>query len=121
MEESDIEFEQLQEQLEGGESQEDKESEALRGTWIPFCRKWTGRSAAAIKDGKLRKMLASTSDLYDIPIGERGRVYRYMEKELNKCMLEKLKENLKGYKAAVDTIRIAKVRCDAVSMAVSEF
>jgi hypothetical protein len=62
-------------------------------------------------------MLASTSDLYDIPVGERGPMYRYMEKQLNKRMLDKLKENLKCYKSAVDTIHIAKVRCDSFSVA----
>ena len=110
VEESDLEYEQLQQvELENEDLSDEKETDGLRGKWIAFCRGWTGRCPAGVEDRKVKKLLSSTKSLYDIPIGMRGPIYRYWEKKLNKIMLEKLKSNLKEYKFAVDNIRIAKV------------
>jgi helicase required for RNAi-mediated heterochromatin assembly 1 len=110
VEESDLEYEQLQQvELEDGESPIDKEADALPGQWIPFRREWTGRCPSGIEDKKVKKLLSSNKNLYDIPMGMRGPVYRFWEKKLNKNMLEKLRVDLREYKSTVDSIRIVKV------------
>ncbi|KAG0650451.1 Helicase required for RNAi-mediated heterochromatin assembly 1, partial [Hyphodiscus hymeniophilus] len=109
MEESDLEFEQLREFEEENEhSPEDKGLDALSGVMIAFGRTMTSRCPPAAEDRKIKKFLASKKDLYEIPPGMRGQVYRYFEKQLNKMILAKLKEHLKQYKSAVDNIQIAK-------------
>jgi helicase required for RNAi-mediated heterochromatin assembly 1 len=111
VEESDLEFEQLQQvELEDEESPVDKETDALKGEWISFRRQWTGRCPSGVEQRKVKKLLASNKNLYDIPMGMRGPVYRFWEKKLNKIMLEKLHDHLKQYKSTVDSIRVVKVR-----------
>jgi helicase required for RNAi-mediated heterochromatin assembly 1 len=111
VEESDLEFEQLQQlELDDEESPIGKETDVLRGKWIPFRRQWTGRCPAGVEYRKVKKLLSSNKNLYDIPMGMRGPVYRFWEKKLNKHMLEKLRGHLKEYKSTVNSIRVTKVR-----------
>lgn len=113
LEEADLEFEQLQElehELEGAEYQEDKEREGLFGKFFPFVRDLTGKASAAIDDRKVRKILASHDNLYDIPETWRGSIYRYWEKQLSKDCLAKLKPLLADYQRIVEKTKITKVR-----------
>lgn len=113
LEEADLEFEQLQElehELEGAEFQEDRDREALYGKWFPFVRDYTGRASATFDDRRIRKMLASHDNLYDIPETWRGSIYRYWEKQLSKDCLAKLKPILAEYQRVVEKTKITKVR-----------
>lgn len=112
LEEADLEFEQLQElehELEGAEVKEDKERETLWGTRLPFLGQLTGKAAAAIDDRRIKKILASKDNLYDIPEAWRGSIYRFWEKQINKNILEKLKPLLEEYKRITDQGKITKV------------
>jgi hypothetical protein len=116
MEESDLEYEQLQEvEQESKEFLEDNGAESLRGVTVAFGRTLTGRCPPGVDDRKVRKLLSSNKSLYDIPVGMRGPVYRYFEKQLNKKMLAKLKDQLREYKSAVDGLRIVKVISNIIS------
>lgn len=111
VEESDVEYEQLQQvEMEGEDSSEDNDAESLRGTLLLLSPKLTGRCPPGVDDRKIKKLLSSNKNLYDIPIGMRGPIYRYFEKKLNKSLLAKLKDQLREYKAVVDGFRIVKVR-----------
>ena len=110
IEESDLEYEQLQQvDQENEEGPADKVLDSLTGVAIVFSRAVTGHSPVGADDKKIRKLLSSKQDLHDIPTGMRGQVYRYFEKQLNKTILAKLKEQLREYKSATDALHIAKV------------
>lgn len=110
LEESDLEYEQLQEVEQETEGlPADKDIDALRGVIIAFGRTTTGRCLPGHEDRKIKK-LASKKDLHEIPAGMRGPVYRYWEKQLDKSILAKLKEQLRGYKSSTDDLRMVKVR-----------
>lgn len=113
LEEADLEFEQLQElehELEGAGFQDDRDQEALFGKWLPFVRDYTGRASANFDDRRIRKMLASRDNLYDIPETWRGSIYRYWERELSKDCLANLKPLLAEYQRTVEKTKITKVR-----------
>ena len=113
MEEADLEFEQLQDleqELEGPKFQEDKEQESLSGTWLPFLRELTGKVSTATDDRKVRRLLSSHKNLYDIPEVWRGSIYRHWEKQINKDCLAQLKILLAEYKLIIDNTKVAKVR-----------
>jgi helicase required for RNAi-mediated heterochromatin assembly 1 len=112
LEEADLEFEQLQEleqELEGAQIQEDKNRETLFGESLPFLRDFTGRASTVIDDRKIRKLLASNDNLYDIPETWRGSIYRYWEKQINKDCLAGLKPLLAEYKRIIDNAKVMKV------------
>lgn len=60
-------------------------------------------------DGRIQKLLDKNSDLYNIPAGLRGTVYRYFERRLDVKILMEVGELLKEYRNIVDDTRIAKV------------
>lgn len=110
MEEGDIEHEKLQE-LEDearGDSQEDREREALTGVWLGFTRTVTGRDTG-IDSKDIKKLLAAKKSLHSIPAAKRGDVYRYFIDKLNRIMRKLLKEQLAKYEEAVIGLRFAKV------------
>jgi helicase required for RNAi-mediated heterochromatin assembly 1 len=115
LEETDLDFEQLQEvelEAEGDEGCDalrgNDDNEALRGTWVPFRRKFTGKYSASITVRRVKKYL-EIQDLYRIPLGHRGELYRYFEMLQNERMLKALRAILKEYKDTVDSIRSTKV------------
>ncbi|KAL2062469.1 hypothetical protein VTL71DRAFT_6735 [Oculimacula yallundae] len=112
LEEGDIEAEQLR-QLEqeaaDASSPEDKEVEfGLGGPWVPFGRKVTGRHTAAVVDSAARRKLSRCKDLFEIPLSDRGQMYRYFEKQMNKIVMQKLQEYLVKYKRYVEDNYITK-------------
>lgn len=121
MEEADLEFEQLQDleqELEGPEFQEDKERESLFGKWLPFLRELTGKASTAVDDRKIRRLLSSHRNLYDIPEFWRGSIYRYWEKQINKECLAQLKILLAEYKRIINKTKVAKVCNDRLLLLV---
>lgn len=113
LEEGDIEYEQQQDwelEMTAADAPEDKERDALAGTYLGFRRKLTGRHVSTFNEKKVKKLLAGKKNLYDIPVGERGNVYRFGELKLNKSMEKNLRSHLKLYQAAVDDGRVHKVR-----------
>jgi helicase required for RNAi-mediated heterochromatin assembly 1 len=111
LEEEDPEYMQLQEvELDEDDTPGDRDADALKGDYIPFGHQLTGQCHTAISDRKVSKILAQAKDdLYKIPSGSRGAVYRYWEKKLSKLMLQRFQRVLAEYKSAVNTLRTIKV------------
>ncbi|CZT50736.1 uncharacterized protein RSE6_11778 [Rhynchosporium secalis] len=111
LEESDIEAEQLRalESEATDTKPEDKDSDfGLIGQWVPFGRKWTGKHKAHFADGAARRRLTRITDLYKIPISERGQFYRYFEGQMNKIVMLKVQEVLVKYERHVEDNYIVK-------------
>lgn len=109
-EEIDLEFEQLHEiELEAREGGNEKDLDALPGTWIPFQQTHTGRSTQGFSDKKMKKYLAGKKSLWEVPVGWRGEVYRYFERQVYQHMLQILQVHLVAYEKAVKNLKAAKV------------
>ena len=109
LEEMDLEYEQLHEQEDGPEGRDENDIDAMRGTTIPFRRIWTGKSSSTWPDRKIEKELSKSTNLYNISAANRGTVYRYFERQLDKQMLEKVRELYKQYQMIVNETRVKKV------------
>jgi helicase required for RNAi-mediated heterochromatin assembly 1 len=85
--------------------------EGLKGEWLSFRRKFTGRHShpPTLSDKKIKQKLGSLKNLYDIPLANRGEVYRYFEKEMNKAALREFKGRLKEYQEYVNGWNVTKV------------
>lgn len=117
LEEVDIEAEQLAE-LEAdmkaeAEGPDTKDSDSLRGEWFSFQRKFTGRHKfpRLLTDKQIKKMLATTSDLYEISLPMRGEIYRFLEKQVYGRILKELKLRLAEYDKMIKGYSITKVCC----------
>ncbi|PVH72387.1 hypothetical protein DL98DRAFT_553156 [Cadophora sp. DSE1049] len=113
LEDGDIEYEQLQElALEtadaGGPDEKDPDF-GLDGNWLGFARKFTGRHSTPVVDSTMRRKLSRCKDLFEIPIAERGQMYRYFEKQVNSVMMQKLQEFLPKYQRYVENYSITRL------------
>ncbi|KAH7311881.1 P-loop containing nucleoside triphosphate hydrolase protein [Rhexocercosporidium sp. MPI-PUGE-AT-0058] len=101
LEEGDIEAEQLQaleQEAADAVRLEEKESEiGLSGRWVPFG-----------PDSTSKRRLNRCKDLFEIPLGERGQMYRYFENQMNKIMMQKFQEMLIKYQKYVEDSYITK-------------
>lgn len=113
LEEGDIEAEQLQaleQEAVDASGPDDKESDiGLSGRWVPFGRKYTGRHSTFVADSASRRKLSRCKDLFEIPLGERGQMYRYFERQMNKLVMQKFQELLVKYQRHVEDSYITKV------------
>jgi hypothetical protein len=96
-------------ELEGLNGPGDNDVDALAGTWVPFHRTLTGKAALSWDDRRIQKLLAKSSNLFDIPVTHRGTVYRYFERMVDKKILQELKKLFRGYQDIVENTRITKV------------
>lgn len=110
LEDSDIDYEQLQEaEGEMAEEPADKSDiEHLTGEFMPFGRKTTGKHTVPGSVKNIKSRLRKFKDLYEFPKGDRGEVYRYFEKQLNEVMLRELRSALKEYQDVVDNYQYTK-------------
>ena len=107
LEDSDIEFEKLEE--EEKETSEGLEEIALKGVWIPFSKRFTGKRTQGVSEKKLKKLLGVKKSLQDIPAGMRGDVYRFFEKQLERLMTDAMRGKLELYGKVAQDIKISKV------------
>ncbi|KAH9218255.1 P-loop containing nucleoside triphosphate hydrolase protein [Leptodontidium sp. 2 PMI_412] len=116
LEEGDIEAEQLQaleQEAVDASGPDDKESDiGLSGRWVPFGRKYTGRHSTFVADSASRRKLSRCKDLFEIPLGERGQMYRYFERQMNKLVMQKFQELLVKYQRHVEDSYITKSMCN---------
>ncbi|KAH7390349.1 hypothetical protein BKA64DRAFT_757595 [Cadophora sp. MPI-SDFR-AT-0126] len=112
LEDADIEYEQLQElaleTAEAGGPDEKDPDFGLDGNWLGFGRKFTGRHNTPIIDSTMRRKLSRCKDLFEIPVAERGQMYRYFEKQVNSVMMQKMQEFLPKYQQYVENFSITK-------------
>lgn len=112
-EEEDPEFEALEEaEIETGKKDDD-DIDALNGKWYPFKELYTGVASRGYSDRKLKKLLDSTSNLWEIPPTIRGEVYRYLRRQLKAKLLQSFREHLTEYQRDVESIKIARWQGDA--------
>ncbi|TAQ85205.1 hypothetical protein B7494_g6473 [Chlorociboria aeruginascens] len=107
LEEDELEYEQRDEEELELDNPGDSDIDALSGTWVPIKLRFTGKSSHS-SNRKAANLLESCSNLYDIPIGRRGEVYRCLEHRLNNKLLAKLKAHLLNYEQAIDEIKITR-------------
>ncbi|RDW66768.1 hypothetical protein BP5796_09517 [Coleophoma crateriformis] len=110
-EELDLEFEQLQElelENENGDGQEENDAEALRGNWIPFGQKVTGRHVSGWSAKKTAKLLSKCQNLWKIPTDLRGEVFRSLLDSLYTKMREELQQKMILYQKDVENLKIAR-------------
>jgi helicase required for RNAi-mediated heterochromatin assembly 1 len=89
---------------------EEEDKDGLVGDLLLFTRKCTGRHSNPPTLSKIKQKLASWKNLYDVPLAQRGELYRFFEKAMNKLVLKVLKARLKEYQEAVNTWNVTRVR-----------
>jgi hypothetical protein len=70
---------------------------------------FTGKASCTWDDHRVKRLLARSPDLFKIPVGHRGTVYRYFERMVDSMMLQKIRGLLREYQTIVDDTRITKV------------
>jgi helicase required for RNAi-mediated heterochromatin assembly 1 len=86
-----------------------EDMDGLMGEAVNFQRKFTGTSSATVESRKIQNLLKRHKNLYDIPVGMRGSIYRYWEKKLDNSIRENVVEILRGYDKVVKDLKITKV------------
>ena len=119
VEQADIELEELVEDIDNefktdaaDETEHDPEDdEGLRGEWMPFKRKFTGRHShpPALTEKQIKQKLNGCKNLHDIPVASRGEIYRFWESEMSKTVANELKVRLKEYQETVKDWAITRV------------
>jgi len=111
MEEEDLDLNQPEEGqgVEGDGEFYNKEDllDILVGENVPILRWLTGKSNA-YNANKCQKLLQTKSNLYDIAPHMRGSIYRFWEQKIDGVLMKKMREALKHYKSATETLRCTK-------------
>jgi helicase required for RNAi-mediated heterochromatin assembly 1 len=112
-EEENLEFEVLEEaEVETGRKDDD-DIDMLSGKWYPFRGLYTGVASPGYSDNKLKKLLDSKSNLWEIPLMLRGEVYRYLKRQLKAMILEVFRGHLLDYQRSARSVKIARWESDA--------
>jgi helicase required for RNAi-mediated heterochromatin assembly 1 len=79
---------------------------------VPVRRQFTGRHVfpPVLTDKKIKKMLATEGNLFDIPLAMRGEVYRFFEKQVNMVTMRDFRARLKEYRSQVNSYMVTKAR-----------
>lgn len=96
LEEADLEYEQLKEIEAENFAKDDEEFDELHGNSYAVADLFTGRKTAGMTEQKLRNCLKE-KDMWKIPENIRGAVYRHLQNETKKCLLEKLRRKVAAY------------------------
>ncbi|KAL8763723.1 MAG: hypothetical protein Q9184_000515 [Pyrenodesmia sp. 2 TL-2023] len=110
-EEMDLEFEQLKELEAEGKLNSEEESEGLKGERIRFDEPITGPEKLG-KSYEYFESLLKDADLWQVPAGLRGPLYRYMQQKVKKAMLEKMRALVKAYDKHSKDLKIGKWEYD---------
>ena len=110
--EEDPEFEALEEaEVETGKKDDD-DIDMLSGKWYPFGELYTGVASLGYSDSKLKKLLDSKNNLWDISPMLRGEVYRYLKRQLKAKLLERFQGHLLDYQRNARSVKIARWEAD---------
>ncbi|KAI4170520.1 MAG: hypothetical protein LQ343_004897 [Gyalolechia ehrenbergii] len=110
-EEMDLEFEQLKELEAEGNINSDDEHEGLRGDRIVFNEPWTGSERSGKSKDKLEPLLR-LKDLWQVPAGTRGPLYRYMQQQVKEALVKKMRLLVKEYDKHAKDLKIGKWEVD---------
>lgn len=112
IEEADLEFEQLKE-LEAEAFADEDDIEALRGPVTLLSDNFTGRIITALSDDQVRRQL-EMQDLNEIKRKFRGAVYRYLQREAKRIIVEAFREQAKKYDDASFQRRMGQFEQDSL-------
>ena len=93
-EEADLEMEQLKESEAENVAKDDEDFETLSGEWIPLADHFTGKKTPGINDSKAKEALKS-KDMWKISEPVRPAVYRYIQAEAKRLLLDTFRERAK--------------------------
>ncbi|KAL8945072.1 MAG: hypothetical protein Q9216_000056 [Gyalolechia sp. 2 TL-2023] len=110
-EEMDLEFEQLKELEAEGKLNSDDEHEGLRGEKIVFNEPWTGSERCGKSKDNLESMLR-LRDLWQVPAGTRGPLYRYMQQQVKEALVKKMRLLMREYDKNAKDLKIGKWEVD---------
>lgn len=115
MEEEDLDL-NIQEESDGVDGNEEFNGkhdllDTLIGENVPILRWLTGNSGV-YNASKCQRMLQMKANLYDIPPAIRGPIYCFWEKKVDGILIKRLREALKQYKRATESLRSTKALCD---------
>lgn len=102
--EADVELEEV-----GHKDEDKRDIDELIEEEIILQRKFTTVSSGGLNNRKIQDLLRKYDNLYDIPVGMRGAVYRYWETKLDKEVQEDIRRILKEYYKVVRQTKINKV------------
>jgi helicase required for RNAi-mediated heterochromatin assembly 1 len=112
-EEEDLEFEALEEaEMETGKKDDD-DIDTLGGKWFPFLEVYTGVASPGYSDKRIRKLLDSKSNLWNVSPMIRGEVYRYLRRKLKAKILEVFRAHILDYHQHTRHVKIARWEADA--------
>jgi helicase required for RNAi-mediated heterochromatin assembly 1 len=95
-EETDLEYEQLQEIEAENFAKEDEEFDELYGNSYAIADHFTGRKVASLTAERLKNVLKE-KDMWKIPENLRGAVYRHLQHAAKKCIRDSLREKAVAY------------------------
>lgn len=110
-EEMDLEFEQLKELEAEGKLSGDDEYEGLRGDLITFDEPWTGSENSEHSKDKFESLLKK-EDLWEVPAGSRGPLYRYMQQQVKEAMVKQMRFLMREYDKHAKDLKIGKWEVD---------
>ena len=111
-EEMDLEYEQLKElEAEGKLTSDDEYDGALKGERIIFNEPWTGMERSNPSRDNLES-LSKKQDLWQVPAGSRGPLYRWMQQQVKESMLKKMRQLTKEYDKHAKDLKIGKWEVD---------
>lgn len=104
VEEIDLEYEQLKEIEAESRLIDDEDRDTLRGLRLVFNEPFTGRQSIGVTDKTVRSDVRRR-DLWSIPSGHRGSVYRHMQQALKAAIMKRFRELARQYAAASQDAR----------------
>lgn len=107
----ELEYEQLKELEAEGKLRNDEESEGLRGEQVRFDEPITGQERMGRSNDYFESLLKD-ADLWQVPAGLRGPLYRYMQHKVKRAMLDKMRALAKEYEKQSKDLKIGKWEYD---------
>lgn len=111
-EETDLEFEQLQE-LEAEGKTDDDVMDTLKGEVIMLREPFTGRKTRGVTEEAVKAALEK-QDLWEISVTLRGPVYRFLQQQLKNAMKKAFRQLAKSYEEAVLETKIGRWEADSI-------
>ena len=108
VEEVDLEYEQLKEIEAESKLVDNEDRDSLRGLRLVFNEPFTGRQATGVTDDIVRSEMKK-NDMWSIPSGYRGPVYRHMQQALKDAITKKFRRLAHQYAAASEDSKIVRI------------
>ena len=111
-EEVDQEVEQLKEAEAETATKDDDDFETLRGAYIPVADNFTCKKVAGVSEAQIVGLLSKEQDLWKIPAEYRPQVYRHLQAEMKKKLLDEFRVKTKQLNEVAQRRRIGNFEND---------